>query len=129
MTTGMTPLHLVAKKGDVDLLTDFLLACPESIKDVNVNGETILHITIMNDKYEQLKVLTGWMQKMRDSDDVFIDVLNRRDRGGNTVLHLAAYENNDKVCTFSFIFFVFYSQSFKFGLNFFVLSSIRCLNG
>ncbi|BAB09340.1 ankyrin-repeat-containing protein-like [Arabidopsis thaliana] len=110
---GLSPLHLAVENDQVELALelvkvdpslvrirgrgDFLLACPESIKDVNVNGETILHITIMNDKYEQLKVLTGWMQKMRDSDDVFIDVLNRRDRGGNTVLHLAAYENNDKV--------------------------------
>ncbi|ESQ43006.1 hypothetical protein EUTSA_v10013583mg [Eutrema salsugineum] len=95
---GMTPLHLVAKKGDVNLLTEFLLACPESIRDANVNGETALHIVVMNKKYEELKVLTGWMQRMRESDALSTEthVLNKCDREGNTALHLAAYENNHK---------------------------------
>ncbi|EOA13419.1 hypothetical protein CARUB_v10026457mg [Capsella rubella] len=92
---GMTPLHLVTEKGDFGLLTEFLLACPESIKDANLKGETALHITVMNDSYEGLKVLTGWMQKIRDKDGVwFRDVLNRCNREGNTALHLAAYKNN-----------------------------------
>ncbi|ESQ43005.1 hypothetical protein EUTSA_v10013813mg [Eutrema salsugineum] len=93
---GMTPLHLVAKKGDVDLLTEFLLVCPESIGDANVNGETALHIVVMNDRYEELKVLRGWMQRMRKSDasSTEIHVLNKRDREGNTALHLAAYKND-----------------------------------
>ncbi|XP_019091916.1 PREDICTED: ankyrin repeat-containing protein At5g02620-like [Camelina sativa] len=93
---GMTPLHLVAKKGDVDLLTEFLLICPESIRDANVNGETALHITVMNDRYEDLKVIRGWMQRIRDNDALSteIHVLNRRDREGNTALHLAAYKNS-----------------------------------
>ncbi|CAH8363446.1 unnamed protein product [Eruca vesicaria subsp. sativa] len=93
---GMTPWHLVAKKGDVDLLTEFLLACPECIKDANVNGETALHIAVINDRYQELKVLRGWMQRMRKSDasSTEIHVLNKRDREGNTALHLAAYKNN-----------------------------------
>ncbi|KAL1223145.1 Ankyrin repeat-containing protein BDA1 [Cardamine amara subsp. amara] len=93
---GMTPLHLVVKKGDVDLLTEFLLVCPESIKDANVNGETALHIAVINDRYEELKILRGWLQRMRKSDasSTEIHVLNRRDREGNTALHLAAYKNN-----------------------------------
>ncbi|RID69241.1 hypothetical protein BRARA_C01342 [Brassica rapa] len=93
---GMTPLHLVAKSGDVDLLTEFLLACPECIRDANVNGETALHIAVTNDRYEELKVLRGWMQRIRKSDasTTEIQVLNKRDREGNTALHLAAYKNN-----------------------------------
>ncbi|CAL9243566.1 unnamed protein product [Arabidopsis halleri] len=96
---GMTPLHLVARNGDVELLTEFLLACPESIKDANVNGETALHITVIHDRFEELKLLTGWMQKRRNSAGEFaeIHVLNKRDRNGNTALHLAAKENNHKV--------------------------------
>ncbi|XP_010448410.1 PREDICTED: ankyrin repeat-containing protein ITN1-like [Camelina sativa] len=93
---GITPFHLVAKKGGVDLLTEFLRACPESIRDANANGQTALHITVMNKRYEELKILTGYMQRMRKSDAAYTenDVLNRRDREGNTALHLAAYENN-----------------------------------
>ncbi|KAG7537932.1 Ankyrin repeat [Arabidopsis suecica] len=96
---GMTPLHLVARNGDVELLTEFLLACPESITDANVNGETALHITVIYDRFEELKLLTGWMQKRRNSVGAFteIHVLNRRDRNGDTALHLAADRNNHKV--------------------------------
>ncbi|CAA7049204.1 unnamed protein product [Microthlaspi erraticum] len=95
---GMTALHLVAKEGDVDLLTEFLQACPESIRDANANGETALHIAVMNKKYEELQVLTGWMQRRRKSDDGYNEdhVMNKRDRKGNTALHLAAYENDHK---------------------------------
>ncbi|KAJ0261663.1 Ankyrin repeat-containing protein BDA1 [Hirschfeldia incana] len=93
---GMTPLHLVAKNGDVDLLTEFLLTCPECIGDVNVNGETALHIAVIYDRYEELKVLRGWMQRIRKSDasSTEIQVLNKRDRKGNTALHLAASRNS-----------------------------------
>ncbi|KAL0673480.1 hypothetical protein Bca4012_001461 [Brassica carinata] len=93
---GMTPLHLVAKEGDVELLTEFILVCPESITDATLNGETALHIAVISDRYEELKVLRGWMQRMRkgDASTTEIQVLNKRDRKGNTALHLAAYNNN-----------------------------------
>ncbi|KAJ4868764.1 Ankyrin repeat family protein [Raphanus sativus] len=99
---GMTPLHLVAESGDVDLLTEFLLACPECIRDANVNGETALHIAVINNRYEELKVLRGWMQRIRKSDasTTEIQVLNKRDREGNTALHLAAYKNNHQACSY-----------------------------
>lgn len=101
----MTPLHLVVKNGDVNLLTEFLLACPESIRDTNVNGETALHIAVLNDREEELKVLTGWIQRLHKSDAISteIRVLNRQDRDGNTTLHLAAYKNNHKACSKSSI--------------------------
>ncbi|CAH2070045.1 unnamed protein product [Thlaspi arvense] len=95
---GMTALHLVAKKGGVDLLTEFLQACPQGIRDANVNGETALHIAVLNKKYEELKVLTGWLQRRRKSDAASTEVyvLDRRDREGDTALHVAAYQNDDK---------------------------------
>ncbi|VVB11929.1 unnamed protein product [Arabis nemorensis] len=98
---GVTPFHLVAKNGDVDLLTEFLLLCPDSIRDVNVNGETALHITVINDRYEELKVLRGWLQLMRNihASSTENHVLNKRDRQGNTALHLAAYKNNHQACS------------------------------
>ncbi|XP_010541886.1 PREDICTED: ankyrin repeat-containing protein NPR4-like [Tarenaya hassleriana] len=92
---GMMPLHLVVRKGDTELVTEFILACPECIRDVNVNGETALHIAVINDRYEELRVITGWVQRMRQKDASFLEiqVLNRRDQDGNTALHVAAYEN------------------------------------
>ncbi|KAH0859480.1 hypothetical protein HID58_087741, partial [Brassica napus] len=99
---GTTPLHLVAEKGHVDLLTEFLFVCPESIRDANVNGETALHITVKNDRHEELEVLRGWMQRMLISDALSTEkhVLNTRDRDGNTALHLAAYKNDIRACSY-----------------------------
>ncbi|BAB09341.1 ankyrin-repeat-containing protein-like [Arabidopsis thaliana] len=112
---GVSPLHLAVENHQVQLALElvkinpdlvlvagrkeFLLACPESIKDTNVNGETALHIAVMNDRYEELKVLTGWIHRLHKSDaaSTEIHVLNKRDRDGNTILHLAAYKNNHKV--------------------------------
>lgn len=96
----MTPLHLVVEKGDVDLLTEFLMASPMSIVDVNVSGETALHVAVLNGRYEELKVLTGWIQRMsqRDAASIETEVLNKKNREGNTVLHVAAYENKQEAC-------------------------------
>ncbi|EOA22604.1 hypothetical protein CARUB_v10003271mg [Capsella rubella] len=92
---GVTPLHLVVEKGGADLLTEFLMACPKSILDENVSGETALHMAVLNGRYEELKVLTGWLERMRQkgASSMERDILNRKDREGNTALHFAAYQN------------------------------------
>ncbi|MCI96546.1 ankyrin repeat protein, partial [Trifolium medium] len=41
---GLTPLHLASENGDVEFLAEFLTACPDSIEDLTVRGETALHI-------------------------------------------------------------------------------------
>lgn len=96
----MTPMHLVAKKCEVDRLTELLLVCPESIRNANVNGETAVHITVRNDRCDELKILRGWMQRLRNNDALSIEikVLNRVDREGNTALHVAAYKNSHQTC-------------------------------
>lgn len=82
----MTPLHHVVTIGDLDLLAEFLVLCPESIRDTNINGETAFHITVMNDKYEELKILRGWMQRLHNTDSSSTEncVLNKPNREGNT---------------------------------------------
>lgn len=67
--------------------------------DANVNGENALHIAVKNDDQRErnvLKVLMGWILRLRQKDAERIEtrVINRRDKDGNTALHLAAYENN-----------------------------------
>jgi len=79
-------------------MTEFLLACPGCIKDANVNGETALHIAVSNDRYEELEVLLGWVQRLRqtDAESLEMQFLNKRDQDGNTALHIAAYQNRFK---------------------------------
>lgn len=65
---GTTPFHQVVGRGETDLMTEFLLACPGCIRDANVNGETALHIAVLNDRYEELELLLGWVQRLRQAD-------------------------------------------------------------
>lgn len=68
--------------------------------DANVNGENAIHIAVKNEDQREglivLKVLMGWILRLCQKDAELIEtrVINRRDKNGNTALHLAAYENN-----------------------------------
>ena len=59
---GIT-LHFVTRQGNLDLLVNFLKACPECIEDVNVRSETALHIAAQSNMFEALEVLLGWLLK------------------------------------------------------------------
>ncbi|KAM7515232.1 hypothetical protein LguiA_004815 [Lonicera macranthoides] len=87
-----TPLHYVVETDDVDLLAEFLLACPTSIKDLTIRGQTAAHIAVINGRSRALNVLLGWLQRTYN-----MGVLNWKDEAGNTVLHLAAYTNHVQV--------------------------------
>lgn len=96
----MTPLLVAVSTKRIDLISEFFLACPESIVDANVNGQNALHIAVKNDDQREglsvLKVLMGWILRLCQKDAEWIEtrVMNRRDKDGNTALHLAVYENN-----------------------------------
>ncbi|CAL5441717.1 unnamed protein product [Camellia sinensis] len=81
---SFTPLHYVAEKGDIDLLAEFLLACPESIMDRTIRDEIALHIAVKNSKLEACKVLLGWLRRSLNQK-----LLNSKDEKGNTVLDIA----------------------------------------
>ncbi|KAF5934774.1 hypothetical protein HYC85_025903 [Camellia sinensis] len=81
---SFTPLHYVAEKGDINLLAEFLLACPESIMDRTIRAETALHIAVKNSKLEACKVLLGWLRRSLN-----LQLLNSEDEKGNTVQHIA----------------------------------------
>ncbi|XP_058187988.1 ankyrin repeat-containing protein BDA1-like [Rhododendron vialii] len=60
----LTPLQYAAETDDrVDILAEFLCACPESIGDLNVRGETALHIAVKKCNARALAVLMGWIRK------------------------------------------------------------------
>ncbi|XAR70539.1 hypothetical protein NMG60_11027427 [Bertholletia excelsa] len=85
---GATPLHLAAAQDDdCHLLARFLFDCPESINDRTVHDETALHIAVKKSNVTAVEVLLGWIRKTNNTG-----VLNRKDKDGNTVLHLAIVE-------------------------------------
>ncbi|XP_023632877.1 ankyrin repeat-containing protein BDA1 [Capsella rubella] len=93
---GITPFLSLVLRGNAGLVAECLLTSPECIEDVNVNGQNALHLAVINDRFEVLQVLTGWIQRMsqKNADSIEIHVLNKRDFGYNTALHLAAYKSD-----------------------------------
>ena len=92
----ITPLHyVVANSDNLDLLDKFLLVCPNSITDVTVQNETVLHIALKYDNLEAFKFLMGWLERNYSKNASFNEkvVLNWKDNEGNTVLHIAVSKN------------------------------------
>ncbi|KAK3227638.1 hypothetical protein Dsin_007500 [Dipteronia sinensis] len=80
----ITPLHLVAQMDNIDLLAEFLSACPSSIEDLTVRCETAVHVAVKNGRLSAFKVLLGWLQRVNMEE-----ILKWNDEDGNTVLHIA----------------------------------------
>ncbi|KAK0575166.1 hypothetical protein LWI29_034885 [Acer saccharum] len=80
----ITPLHLVAQMGNIDLLAEFLSACPSSIEDLTVRCETAVHVAVKNGRLSAFKVLLGWLRRVNMEE-----ILKWNDEDGNTVLHIA----------------------------------------
>ncbi|KAI7987827.1 Ankyrin repeat-containing protein BDA1 [Camellia lanceoleosa] len=89
----LTPLHHVAEKGHIDLLAEFLCACPESITDLTIRDETAVHIAVKNFQLQAFKVLLGWLRRTQR-----LHVLNQDDEEGNSVLHIAASTLQPQAC-------------------------------
>ncbi|KAK6924793.1 Ankyrin repeat [Dillenia turbinata] len=54
---GMTALHCVAQSGDINLLAEFLKACPDSIEDLTDKFKTALHVAVKNKNVDAVKIL------------------------------------------------------------------------
>ena len=127
---GRTPLHHAVANGNYfDLLEKFLLACPDSIADVTIWNETALHIALKYDNLGAFKLLVGWLKRNWSNDASFYgrEILNWKDKDGNTLLHIAAsknmtqasslhLENMRKILPFSNIgpIFIFWGANFLF---------------
>ncbi|GAU24770.1 hypothetical protein TSUD_355990 [Trifolium subterraneum] len=95
---GMTPLHLASEIGEVELLAKFLTACPDSIKDVTVRGETALHIAVKHNNYEALELLVCFLRKnyKRGARKLEYTILNQKDEDHNTILHISSALSNQQ---------------------------------
>ncbi|TMW96714.1 hypothetical protein EJD97_006964, partial [Solanum chilense] len=81
----LTPLHYVTAQTDnVELLGEFLLACPTAIKEVTIRGETAVHLAVLSNKLPAFKVLMGWLYRTSNKK-----ILDWKDNEGSTVLHIA----------------------------------------
>ncbi|GKV30541.1 hypothetical protein SLEP1_g39342 [Rubroshorea leprosula] len=65
---GLTSLHLATEIGDLDLVAEFLEACPECITDATIQGETAIQIAAKNNSFETLELLVRWLQKTTHKD-------------------------------------------------------------
>ncbi|XP_017984269.1 PREDICTED: ankyrin repeat-containing protein At2g01680-like [Theobroma cacao] len=91
---GYTPLHYAAREEDAPLLLKFLEHCPNCILDLTIRKQTALHVAAQYNKLEAFKAILFWIQ----GSDKYLDsekrrILNLQDKDGNTVLHIAASEN------------------------------------
>ncbi|XP_059657667.1 ankyrin repeat-containing protein BDA1-like isoform X2 [Cornus florida] len=84
----MTCLHYVIAQGNENLLRLFLLDCPSSIQDSTAKQETVLHVALKHNHLRIFEALVGYLQKIQ-----YEDILNRPDENGDTVLHMAARNN------------------------------------
>ncbi|XP_057512797.1 ankyrin repeat-containing protein BDA1-like [Actinidia eriantha] len=80
-TDGRTPLHLAAMKGRVEIVTELARARQEVTRFVLDRGETVLHLCVVYNRLEALKVLVGM--------NTMADYVNVKDNDGNTILHTA----------------------------------------
>ncbi|KAK8672239.1 hypothetical protein V6N13_110612 [Hibiscus sabdariffa] len=93
---GKTLLHyIVGESVDVGLIITFLLCCPECIQDVTNRNESALHIAAQNNLLEVFQLLVGWLRRTNNKDGKLWEneVLNWKNKEGDTVLHIAASKN------------------------------------
>ncbi|XP_048424497.1 ankyrin repeat-containing protein BDA1-like [Pyrus x bretschneideri] len=78
-----TPLHYAASRGRVGVIREMVMACPESVEDVTVQGETAIHLAVKCSQFKAIKSL--------------VNVLNMKDKHGDSVLHLATWKKQHQV--------------------------------
>ncbi|XP_059654743.1 ankyrin repeat-containing protein BDA1-like [Cornus florida] len=105
----MTPLHYAAERNKFDLLAEFLCACPLSIEDLTIRGETALHVAVRNGSFTTSEVILGWHRKIDERfnwtyipyqfllRETYKGVLRWKNEDGDTALHIAASTNQPKV--------------------------------
>ncbi|XP_009363737.1 ankyrin repeat-containing protein BDA1 [Pyrus x bretschneideri] len=87
-----TPLHYAAARGRGDVVKEMVLACPESLEDVTLYDETSLHLGVNNCQFEAVKTLVESVMELRKDN-----VLNMKDKNGNSVLHVATWKEQHQV--------------------------------
>ena len=74
------PLHVATEYGSLEAASELLKQRPDVIEMVDINGQNVYHIAVVNNRLNMLKWFHRWLPK---------DLVNHRDMDGNTPLHLA----------------------------------------
>ncbi|KAL0425435.1 UNVERIFIED_CONTAM: hypothetical protein Sradi_1078300 [Sesamum radiatum] len=61
---GRTAIHYAATNGRIEIIDQLMAACSDSIKDVTTFGETALHLAVKSFKFESLKSVLHWLEKI-----------------------------------------------------------------
>lgn len=96
----MTPMHFLVSicydddddHTKVELLIDFLMACPDAVRDVTVDCKTPMHVALDFKSFDAFGVLFGWLQRTGN-----MDLLDMEDIDGNTALCIAAQHQSLQV--------------------------------
>ena len=86
------------------------------MKEVSATGETCLHTAVGYNKGKVIQYLTKWLGE-RTGDNEYLDLINRKDRSGNTVLHLATSRKQLQVINFFFYLSALFF-CLRVGMNF-----------
>ncbi|KAH7866678.1 hypothetical protein Vadar_023538 [Vaccinium darrowii] len=100
---GANPLHLIAKKDNkvnqqqrvadrIDILAEFLFACPNSIEDLTIRDETALHIAVQSKNQKAVQVILGFICRIDKTR-----VLYYKDKEGKTALRMAEDTSQDVI--------------------------------
>ncbi|KAB2629791.1 ankyrin repeat-containing protein [Pyrus ussuriensis x Pyrus communis] len=90
-----TPLHYAASRGRVDVIREIVMACPESVEDVTVQGETVIHLAVKCSQFKAINYLVEFVAERNK-----VNILNMKDKhGGDSVLHLATRKKQHQAST------------------------------
>ena len=88
-SNGYTPLHLAVINYKFRVLQGFFMMATASFDCLTKESETVFHVAVRHDQYDALVFLTRICHG--------VNLINRQDRHGNTVLHLAVSVGSHQV--------------------------------
>ncbi|KAL5716402.1 hypothetical protein ACHQM5_018100 [Ranunculus cassubicifolius] len=89
-TNGWTILQHATIQGDPSVVKEILQSCPDCSELVDNEGRNFLHLAIMFDHENVVKIILGSL----DTGD---DVLNGQDINGDTPLHIATLKGSESI--------------------------------